>query len=168
MTTQIKGNDTSTFGGNIDVTGNVVTDAPAFRAYTGANQSVSPATATKVNFDTEEFDTNSCYDTTNKRFTPTTEGYYQINASAYWLTAFADQKQTWISIYKNGSSIGYGSVQNSSGTNDGLSPSISQLVYMNGSTDYLEIYIRQGDTVSRTVFGSSTFAWFTGHLVRAV
>ena len=33
MVTSIKGNDTSTFGGNIDVTGNVLTDAPAFSAY---------------------------------------------------------------------------------------------------------------------------------------
>ena len=39
MTTQIKGNDTSTFGGNIDVTGNVVTDAPAFSAYQSSAQS---------------------------------------------------------------------------------------------------------------------------------
>ena len=30
MTTKIKGDATSTFGSDIDVTGNVVTDAPAF------------------------------------------------------------------------------------------------------------------------------------------
>jgi hypothetical protein len=53
MTTQIKGNDTSTFGGNVDVTGNVITDAPAFSATLSANQSISHNTWTKIPYDTE-------------------------------------------------------------------------------------------------------------------
>jgi len=64
MVTSIKGNDTSTFGGNIDVTGNVVTDAPAFSAYLSANQSITTSTYTKLQIDTVDFDTSSDYDNT--------------------------------------------------------------------------------------------------------
>jgi len=53
--------------------------APTFRAYLGSNQSISAVTGTKLNFDTEMWDTNSNYDTTNKRFTPSVAGYYQVN-----------------------------------------------------------------------------------------
>jgi hypothetical protein len=50
-------------------------NTPAFSARIGSNQTLSDNTDTKVNFDTEDFDTDSAYDTTNKRFTvPTGEG----------------------------------------------------------------------------------------------
>ena len=167
MVTSIKGNDTSTFGGAIDTT-KVITDAPAFSAYVGSNQSINAATPTKCIFNTEVFDTNGCFDsTTNYRFTPTVAGYYQINAQVYWQNTLADQKQTWIGLWKNGSAYKYGAVQNASG-NDNLSPNISQTVYLNGSTDYVEIYVRQGDTTAKNIYGSQYFSWFTGHLVRAV
>jgi hypothetical protein len=53
---------------------------PAFSAYQSSGQTLSSATATKLNFQTEEFDTNNNFDsTTNMRFTPTVAGYYQVN-----------------------------------------------------------------------------------------
>src|SRR5210317_2137149 len=45
-----------------------------------AAQTLSHNVSTKVAFDSETFDTNSCYDNaTNYRFTPTLAGYYQVN-----------------------------------------------------------------------------------------
>ena len=149
-----------------DLASGVAGTGPAFSAYMGSNQSVTQATATKCTFNTEAFDTNSNYDTGTYRFTPTVAGYYQVNAQVYWLDALADQKQTWIAIYKNGSNFTYGSIQNASG-NDNLSPTISNLVYLNGSSDYIEIYARQGDTASKNLYGSSGYSWFTAHLARA-
>jgi hypothetical protein len=43
---------------------------------------ITSNTFTKVQINTEEFDTNSNFDsTTNYRFTPTVAGYYQVNGS---------------------------------------------------------------------------------------
>ena len=38
MVTKVNGNSTSTFGGDVDVTGNVITDAPAFSANNCSNK----------------------------------------------------------------------------------------------------------------------------------
>ena len=63
---------TSTGSGNITIGSGVtlLSNTPAFEAYLSATQTVSDATATKVQFDTEVFDTDSTYDNaTNYRFT---------------------------------------------------------------------------------------------------
>ena len=159
MTTQIKGNATSTFGGNVDVTGNVVTDAPAFSAYLGSNQAISSGTFTKCSINTEEFDTNSNYDTTNYRFTPTVEGYYQVSGQVNVQTAGS---QLLVAIYKNGSSFKWGA----NSTNYIYNATISTLMYLNGSTDYIELYVYSGN--SNTMNSGATNVWFTAHLARAV
>jgi hypothetical protein len=51
------------------------TNTPAFSAYSNSGQTLSDNIDTKVDFDTEDFDTDGAYDTTNKRFTvPSGEG----------------------------------------------------------------------------------------------
>ena len=55
------------------------TNTPAFEATITTEQNPSDNTYTKINFDSEVFDTASAYDTTNKRFTvPSGQGgkYY--------------------------------------------------------------------------------------------
>ncbi len=60
--------DVSLVGGN---------NTPAFQAYLGAKQTVSSGTTTKINLNTEVFDSDSMYDaSTNYRFLPTTAGKY--------------------------------------------------------------------------------------------
>ena len=113
----------------------------AFSAKPSANQSISATTFTKCNLQTEDFDTNSNFDnTTNYRFTPTVAGYYQCNAKVQ-LTANGSQL---VAIYKNGTAWVWGSYPvNNYGDNT------SALIYMNGSTDYIEMYVYR--TTSGTV-----------------
>ena len=102
---------------------------PAFSVYKSAAQTLSGATWTKITFDTEEFDTNNNF--ASSRFTPTVAGYYQLNGQV----SNGLNTQTVPAIYKNGTiykagvnfSNGYGSV-------------VSTVVYLNGSTDYVELY----------------------------
>ena len=50
-------------------------NTPAFRAKRGSNQSVANNTSTKIIFDSEDYDTDNAYDTSNGRFTiPSGEG----------------------------------------------------------------------------------------------
>ena len=107
------------------------TAAPAFSAYQSSGQTLSAATFTKIQFQTEEFDTANAFDsTTNYRFTPQVAGYYQVSGAISNNTG----TQTVITIYKNGADF-------KRGNNGSLfGDSVSALVYLNGSTDYVELY----------------------------
>ena len=109
--------------------------APTFRAHLSANQTgVSDATFTKVQFDTEDWDTHGyCDNSTNYRFTPLIAGYYLFTAVVGYGGTGASQ--TAVSVYKNGSYY-------QSGDNDYVSytNNASGLINMNGSSDYIEIY----------------------------
>jgi len=60
------------------------TNTPAFSAYKdSADQSLSGGGDVKVQYETEIFDSNGKYDTSNYRFTPTVSGKYFFMASAY-------------------------------------------------------------------------------------
>jgi len=116
----------STFGGT----------GPAFSAYLSANQTVSANTFVKIAFNTEEFDTNSNFDsTTNYRFTPTVAGYYQFNLSFFG----SGSAIAFGNIYKNGSNVLSGSRADAT-TNISYGSMASYIIYCNGSTDYVEFY----------------------------
>jgi hypothetical protein len=127
------------------VSGTILTSAssqvtgPAFSAYSGSNQSVSNSTWTKIQCNTEEFDTNSNYDNaTNYRFQPTVAGYYQVTARVDVGTS--NITAVVASIYKNGSSFKRGSAYGAGVAVIFIVATASALVYMNGSTDYIEAY----------------------------
>ena len=73
MVTKVNGNSTSTFGGDVDVTGNVIQMHQRL-VQLGAAQTVTQLLY-KTKFNTEEFDTNTKFDF-NLDFTPTVDGYY--------------------------------------------------------------------------------------------
>ncbi len=129
--------------------------APSFSAYQATNQSIPSATQTKVTVGTEEFDTNSNF--ASSRFTPTVAGYYQINGS---VQTNGSQQYLSTSIFKNGTLYKYGSF----GTTMYQS-SVSSLVYLNGSTDYVELY-----TYGASAFDSQNgiaATYFNGAMVRS-
>jgi hypothetical protein len=144
--------------GTVAVSGNM----PAFSAYDSAGTSVASGTFTKLAFATEEFDTNNNF--ASSRFTPTVAGYYQING--YYLTAAASVGLMSCQIYKNGAVYKYGS-QTPNSVNVAGSV-VSSMVYMNGTTDYVEIYAYQasGGTYTSYVSGLVT-SFFNGSMVRA-
>jgi len=153
----VSGTNTATLPaatGTVMVSGNM----PAFYAYQSATaQSVTSNVATKLVFDVVVFDTNSNYSTANNRFTPTVAGYYQINALTNPATTTTN---TQIYLYKNGSRITY--MQTSSSNS---SATLSALMQMNGSTDYLEVYVVLTG-VTPLVQNGQVFTYFSGCLVR--
>jgi hypothetical protein len=133
---------------------------PAFSAYASATTSTSNGVFTKVLFATEDFDTNGNF--ASSRFTPTVEGYYQISCSITWASA-----STFIvSLYKNGASISNAPTVGISGVLDS-SNVISKLVYLNGTTDYVEVYGYQNSGGGVNIQAQLAGTWFTGALVRA-
>lgn len=152
---------------SISLSGKVAVNGPAFSAYAdGSAQTIANNTNTKVLFQTEEFDTNSCY--SSSRFTPTVEGYYQLNASVR-MDGTSGTGECMVMIYKNGGIYKRG--HNESGTEQGASfwsMEVSSVVYANGTTDYFEIYVRQGSGASRgvTAVNDASITYFNGCMLR--
>ena len=139
--------------------------APAFSAYRStSSQSISASTWTKVQLNTEVFDTNSNFDsTTNYRFTPTVAGYYQFNASI--LFSFTGTSTvTLVGIYKNGSIY----IQNESTATQTNGPTVntSALISMNGTTDYVEMWGYSGGTAAFFTLNAENTT-FSGFLARS-
>ena len=121
-----------------------ITPNPTFRAYRdSSDQSLSHNTATKVELNAETFDIGGYYDhTTNYRFTPLVQGYYQVNGSIQDISA-TDVYDIIVMARKNGSTVSQGRIRFTGVTNDDFYTTIvncSDVVYLDGSSDYIELY----------------------------
>jgi len=129
---------------------------PAFEATLSANQSIPNTTATKVQFNTENYDTNGYYDNaTNYRFTPLVAGKYFVYSYVRFLS-IVDGNQGIVYLYKNGSSISFTNNGSAGGTNAvNFSTIITQIIDLNGSTDYIEAFVYQDSGSSKNIQGGS-------------
>jgi len=147
--------------GTAMVSGNM----PAFRASASAAQSITNGTNTKITLDVEIFDTNNNF--ASSRFTPTVEGYYLFAAEAQLNVAF-NNSTVFAQIMKNGISIG---TNGGTGTTASYAAvHITSLTYMNGTTDYVELFMQTNSgtlSTATTVFASYDALYFQGFLVRA-
>jgi hypothetical protein len=132
-------------------------NGPAFSAQADGTQAITSSTYQKVLFATEAFDTNNNF--ASSRFTPTVAGYYQCNTAVSF--AGGTTSETAVAVYKNGSLLRY-PFDITTTTYYTLSGSF--LISMNGSIDYLEIYVYQSSGTTRTIV---TTTWFEGFLARA-
>jgi len=140
-----------------------VVDAPAFSAYPSVALSLTANVDTKVVLPNESYDTANCFDTSASRFTPNVAGYYLATGivtigSATWGSNPTLQCQ----IRKNG-----GVVVNAEANPNAnwSSSSATCIVYMNGTTDYLELYAAATSNVSAVQYGGYTM--LSGCLMKA-
>lgn len=138
-------------------TSTLAINGPAFSAYQSSGQSLTANVNTKVTFTTELWDTNSNF--ASSRFTPTVAGYYQINGAVQT----NETATISISINKNGGVYVYGSY---TGVN-GAAPLqvVSSLVYFNGSTDYVEIFVYSN--INGSTNPNYNVTYFNGFLARS-
>jgi hypothetical protein len=136
---------------------------PAFHVKLGANQTgVTTTTDTKVRFDEVVFDTNNYWDAANYRYTPQIAGYYQFNASLWGIST--SEARVWVGFWKNGVDTGVRQdSQLAANTITLLIQSTSHLIYLNGSTDYVETY---GYIIGTTNSFGAGYTHFSGFLVR--
>jgi hypothetical protein len=134
--------------------------APAFSAYQSSSTSIPNNTATKILFGTEQFDTNNNF--ASSTFTPTVAGYYQVNGKISFSANGTNSR--WVALFKNGSKVadigwGLGNGTNFTEVFGGY------LIYMNGTTDYLDLYGYQNSGSTLTTDGS-TQTYFSACLLR--
>lgn len=146
-----------------DLQTGVTSKGPVFRAAQASSQAAVTSVTAKIVMATENFDTGACYDTANSRFTPNVAGYYRfsgvVRANCTTLSQF------FVYLYKNGAqqiSVG----NNTTAAIQHLN--VTDLVFMNGTTDYMELWGQlSGTGLSFERFSDASCASFCGELVRA-
>lgn len=104
---------------------------PYFAAHKTANQTILTGTWTKIQYETEDVDSNSLYDNvTNFRFTPNVAGWYYAQNGLY--ATGTGTTASYAGVYKNGAIVSQSASSNSICFGAGV------LVYLNGTTDYIE------------------------------
>jgi len=133
---------TSSGSGNITIGSGVtlLSNVPAFQVYLSADQTVTDATHTKIQFDTVTLDTSNNWDSTNYRWLPTVAGKYLIYGQIYATGSTSTVIRGVTQLYVNTTVVAleqeWGSVS-SPGTV--RSPSFSVIQELNGTSDYIEM-----------------------------
>lgn len=147
--------------GLLSVSNNAVPYGPAFGAHQGVVQSAATGVNTKINLQTEEFDTAGSFDSTTSRFTPGVAGYYQINAA---VTLTGSPVSFAAFLYKNGAELKRGTTFGVGGS--GSTSSVSALVYLDAD-DYIELYIYHASAGALDTVASMPQTFMNGTFTRA-
>ena len=139
---------------------------PFFRARMTGDQGISSSSWTKVAFNGEATngDPDSTYDTTNYRWTPGRNGWYQI----FWTGSFGDVMDIGefieMQVYKNGSAVPESAAAGGQLWHKVMSHTANRTISMNASftvyldnNDYIEIYCQQNDASTQNLRS------FSGH-----
>ena len=141
------------------------TNTPLFHAYgTGGYQAIPNATPTTVNVSNERFDSDDAFNTSTKRFTPQTAGKYFV----YGNIARDGNWQAYARLYlaKNGNAAGSETLFNTTddvGSNGGVH--VSGIIEMNGSTDWIELMVRQDTGNSFNLLNSGNVNYFGAYKI---
>jgi hypothetical protein len=127
---------------------------PMFRASLATQVTITSSVFTKIPFDTVNFDTITGWDASNKRYKPNKAGYYRVSWGVYGGISTSPTR-VLSQLFKNGSNYATGS-DNVATTSIGAS-SGSDIVQLNGSTDYIEVFAYITATIP--IIGATNSPW---------
>ena len=131
-------------------------NTPRFYAYRNGAQSIANNTYTVIQFNAENYDSDSTFDSsTNYRFTPAVSGKYFLHANAS--TDNESSSNTHMTIRKNGSAIARNKVQNTNRNSIGVTITVDS-----DTNDYFDVEIMQDSGGGRNILSGSEYTWFTG------
>lgn len=136
------------------------TTGPIFRAVGDTNQNIANSGYTKLTAGTATFNPDSAWQGGNK-FLPNKAGYYHVGLFLT-LIAQSSQYQFIAAIYKNGTIYDY--VRINSPATSQVAGYVGSLVYLNGTTDYIEFFASQNYSSSTTAQSGSPVV--SAHFVR--
>ena len=125
---------------------------------------------TILSFGDVQFDDDNAYDPSAKRWTPKTSGYYLVQSGFRTEQLFpAGIRYVSVTLKKNGEAIAYGSLDFQGNTDLGEveSSEVSSIIYMNGTTDYIEV-MGSGELAGdkRNVnLEQGAYSYFQSHLI---
>ena len=134
------------------------TNTPAFSVYRNGTQAIANNTATKVQYNTESFDTDNTFDSsTNYRYTPAFSGKSFLVGSIR-LYGTDDFNNYTLEIHKNGTAILR--QQNSHWHYE--SAQVSGIV-THDTDDYFEVFVMQQSGSSLDVMSGTEITYFMGY-----
>lgn len=143
------------------------TGVPKARGFLTTADFSAPTGFSKVPLNAETFDVGGYFDTTtNRRYTPLVAGYYQVNAMIHFDPGtIATSVDFAALIYKNGSVAaqfeGRGTINNGI-----IAAACSDIILMNGSTDYLELFFYHNSAAARNVKAGTNLTYLSAALIR--
>jgi len=160
-----------------DITGiaDYTTSKPLVRLVVNGTQSIPDNTQTAIQFaGADDIDTHGFHDpaSNNTRITPTVAGYYDARGT-YFTATLSSCTTMDCNIRKNGSSnlapaarfggaaghtVTTSGTPSTIGTGNAFAASCQALVSMNGSTDYVELIVRQDSAGAINANASSQFS----------
>ena len=151
------------------ITGAGESNSPSFQAYMSSDQTVSSEVSTKLQINTEVWDTDNCYDnSTNYRFTPNVAGKYFVYGAYRFDNGSANtSRYAEVSIHKNGTAYTDGTQIGNYGTysfRNMLLP-VTSLIEFNGSTDYVELFAIRDSNSGTSVNGGTRNTYFGAFLI---
>ena len=151
--------------GEFNSSGYKPTTAHTFSVKKTSNQGISSGVYTKCTWSSENWDIGSDFDLANSKFQPTVAGYYHLTVNVRW-----DGSTTYtrgiVELYKNGSAYKRVGGHAEGTANQNYNANSSALVYLNGSTDYVEVYVLVN--ASTAVIGNTSadeLVFWDGYLV---
>ena len=139
--------------GTVALTSQLPTAAPAFSAYPTSQQTgLSQATMTKVVLGTKEYDTATCFNNTGSTatlngisvpsysFAPNVAGYYMITGTV-WGTLSGQITKAFARISRNDTTNYDGNFHFPSSVTSEFGVNVQTILYMNGTSDYVNLSI---------------------------
>ena len=136
-------------------TGFAENNKPRFYAYRNGNTSIANNTYTVVGYNAENFDSDSKFDTSTHRFTPTVAGFYYLAAQG--VTDSVSSHNFHITLRKNGSAILRAKNQNVNQNTVSFS-----VIVESDDNDYFDVELMQDSGGGRNILGGSEYNYFTG------
>lgn len=126
----------------------------------GSAQSI-PAAGAVIQWTTENFDTNGEFDNaTNYRFTATKAGYYLVNFHSL-MVGMGSGDLCQFTIRKNGTATSTALLYAPSSGNQHAS--ISDLIFLNGTTDYIDTHIAHNSGTNENMSGDLEYSHLDIH-----
>ena len=100
----------------------------------------------------------SVWNTTTGRFTPDRPGKYFVKGQAHFDGGSSQLQVIWAMIRKNGTTYVSSEINESSSNANEQSVTVEGIIPMNGTTDYLELWMNVSNTVdNRTIAGRQAY-----------
>lgn len=158
----------ATPGATLHVNGTFTCNNPIFSVVRSGTFSIASNIDTRVPYNSVDFDTNSGWNNSSYQYKPTVAGYYQFSwcVTINSLTAGGTQ-EFFASLFKNGITYAWGNDLMPS-TVHYSSTTGSCILYLNGSTDYVEIFVYQNSGAAVLMNPTNNFPMrFTGYMLRS-
>ncbi len=124
----------------------------------GVDQNLPASTITVVNLSAAPINLGGAFDTTAHRFQPTLAGYYLLQAKLVYLNSGAATSSTYVYFYLNGASYSYLGLPCAAGAGSNLT--ITDTIYLNGTTDYIDVRGSWTNSSSVSLLGATGVTWF--------